>query len=99
MIYDIRIPKDSSRWGEWLVRVIAQRDITVQNLADEIGVNKVTVYGWCRHPNNLKISRLQQIAAAVMDDDDGELRFLVKSIELITTKPTIKQHQNRSIEE
>jgi|SRR6056300_2036030 hypothetical protein len=99
MIYDIRIPKDSTPWGEWLMRVIAKRDITVQNLADEVEVSTVTVYGWCRHPDNLKISRLQQIAAAVMDDDDGELRFLIKSIELITTKPTIKTYQNRSIEE
>ena len=81
------------------MRLIAKRDITVQNLADEVGVCSVTIYVWCRHPDNLKISRLQQIAAAVMDDDDGQLRFMIKSIELITTKPTIKTNKNRSIEE
>ena len=90
MIYNILIPKDSSRWGEWLVTFMAKHDCTIHDLARHCNVTKHSIETWLKKPQNMQIARLLQISQFIAKIDPSyESSFMMMSIQIITN-PSIK---------
>jgi hypothetical protein len=97
MIYDIKIPAGSAPFGEWLVKTMAKRDMTIDDLAMRLDVQAGTIRHWCRQPQNLKITRLMTIIDELVDDPIIWWPHFNKAIELIINNKSIKQYKNRRL--
>jgi transcriptional regulator with XRE-family HTH domain len=97
MIYDIKIPAGSAPFGEWLVKTMAKRDMTIDDLAMRLDVKSPTVRQWCRDPQNLKIKRLRSIIDELVDDPIIWWPHFNKAIQLIINNKQNNQYKNRRL--
>lgn len=97
MIYDIKIPAGSAPFGEWLVKTMAKRDMTIDDLAMRLDVKSPTVRQWCRDPQNLKIKRLRSIIDELVDDPIIWWPHFNKAMDLIINNKQNNQYKNRRL--
>lgn len=51
-------------WGEIIRRIREQKELTQQNIADDIGVDKTTIIRW-EQEGNIKTAQLEKLAKAL----------------------------------
>jgi len=97
MIYNIKIPAGSAPFGEWLVKTMAKRDMTIDDLAMRLDVKPPAVRHWCREPKRLQMWRLMDIIDQLVDDPVLWWPHFNRAVELIINNKSINQYKNRRL--
>jgi len=97
MIYDIKIPAGSAPFGEWLIKTMAKRDMTIDDLAMRLDVKAPTVRQWCRDPKRLPMWRIEAIIDELVDDPVLWRPHFNKAIDLIINNKQNNQYKNRRL--
>ena len=100
MLTNISIPKGAGQFGEWVIKLMAKRDLTRDDVANLMEVTPATVRRWMVQPRKMKIETLMEMAKIIVGDDDVMVdSFISQAMTKIMNNKntTIKQHKNRSI--
>ena len=100
MLTNIRIPKGSGQFGEWVAKLMAKRDLTRDDVAQLMEVTPATVRRWMVQPRRMKIETLMDLAKTIMGDDPEMVDpFIFQAMtKIINNKnTTIKKYKNREV--
>ena len=96
MLTNIRIPMGAGQFGEWTIKLMAKKDMTMDDVAQLMEVTPATVRRWMVQPRRMKIETLMDLAKTIMMDDPEMVEpFIFQAMTKIINN---KQYRNRGVQ-
>lgn len=96
MLTNIRIPMGAGQFGEWTIKLMAKKDMTMDDVAQLMEVTPATVRRWMVQPRRMKIETLMDLAKTIMGDDPEMVDpFISQAMTKIINN---KQYRNRGVQ-